>query len=119
MSTRVMLFASLVALVVVAFADGAPALSVLVEDSPWPGDTEVADVSEGKTPQKEPVATSAVASSATELRLEDQATPDLGESVTVGRGRGKRTRIMAAQGKFVLGYSQQAAGGWNRDEVHS
>ena len=90
--------------------DGAPAHAGHVKDSP--GDTEITDISEAQSSREAPAAISSMTSStAKQLQLEDTSNPGIGESLSVGRGRGKKSRRMRARGKFVLVSSKRAAGG--------
>ena len=103
------MFTSLMVLAFVNSVDGAPAHAGHVKGSP--GGTEVTDISEAESSREAPAAISSTAPSRTGLTQHDRSNPALGESLSVGRGRGKKSRRMRARGKFVLGYSKRAAGG--------
>jgi len=93
------------------FAAGAPARAGRVEGSP--GDTEITDISESESSREAPAAIASMNPSidTAKLQFEDVTDPGVGESLKVGRGRGKRSRRMRARGKFVLVSSKRAAGG--------
>ena len=103
------MFTSLMILAFATFAAGAPARAGRVEGSP--GDTEITDISEAESSREAPAAIASMNPSTAKLQFEDVAHPGVGESLTVGRGRGKRSRRMRARGKFVLVSSKRAAGG--------
>jgi len=95
-----MMFTSLM---ILAFVNFAPAHAGRVEDSP--GDTEITDISiSSMTPSADAV-----------LMHQDQSKPAVGESLSVGRGRGKKPR-MVASGNFNMNMGGGAAGGLNRDD---
>ena len=104
------MFTSLMILAFVNSADEAPAHAGHVKGSP--GDTEITDISEAESSREAPAAISSMTPSTTgQLTQHDQSTPAVGESLSVGRGRGKKSRRMRARGKFVLVSSKRAAGG--------
>ena len=106
------MFTSLMVLAFVNSVDGAPAHAGHVKGSP--GDTEITDISEAERSREAPAAISSMNPSTAKLQFEDVqdvAKPAVGESLSVGRGRGKKTRRMRARGNFVLVSSKRAAGG--------